>query len=73
MHLVISNNSRPKRRSPETGKGVDGRAWEGIEAGRKLINGVSDENMALIKCVKCGKDVSDKAESCPNCGNPNVL
>ena len=26
--------------------------------------------MALIKCTECGKDVSDKAAACPNCGNP---
>lgn len=26
--------------------------------------------MALIKCSECGKDVSDKASSCQNCGNP---
>lgn len=26
--------------------------------------------MALIKCSECGKDISDKAHSCPNCGNP---
>ena len=26
--------------------------------------------MALIQCPKCGKDVSDKAESCPRCGYP---
>lgn len=25
--------------------------------------------MALIKCRECGKEISDKAESCPNCGN----
>jgi len=24
--------------------------------------------MALIKCSECGKEISDKAESCPNCG-----
>lgn len=24
--------------------------------------------MALIKCNECGKEISDKAESCPNCG-----
>ena len=24
--------------------------------------------MALIKCKECGKEVSDKAETCPNCG-----
>lgn len=26
--------------------------------------------MALIKCIDCGKDVSDRASSCPNCGCP---
>lgn len=26
--------------------------------------------MALINCNDCGKQVSDKASSCPNCGNP---
>ena len=26
--------------------------------------------MALIKCPECGKEVSDKAEACPNCGYP---
>ena len=26
--------------------------------------------MALIKCDECGRDVSDKAASCPGCGNP---
>ena len=24
--------------------------------------------MALIKCKECGKEMSDQAESCPNCG-----
>lgn len=24
--------------------------------------------MALIKCVECGKEISDKASVCPNCG-----
>lgn len=24
--------------------------------------------MSLIKCNECGKEISDKAESCPNCG-----
>ena len=28
--------------------------------------------MALIKCPECGKDVSDKALACPNCGFPVV-
>ena len=26
--------------------------------------------MGLIKCSECGKEVSDKAKSCPNCGAP---
>lgn len=26
--------------------------------------------MALIKCEECGKEVSDKAKACPNCGCP---
>ena len=26
--------------------------------------------MALIKCRECGKDVSDSATACPNCGYP---
>lgn len=25
--------------------------------------------MALIKCSECGKEISDKAKSCPGCGN----
>lgn len=27
--------------------------------------------MALIKCPECEKEISDKAESCPNCGCPS--
>lgn len=26
--------------------------------------------MALIKCSECGREISDKAASCPHCGNP---
>ena len=26
--------------------------------------------MALINCVECGKEISDQARSCPNCGRP---
>ncbi len=26
--------------------------------------------MALIKCPECGKQISDKAGSCPGCGCP---
>jgi zinc-ribbon domain len=27
--------------------------------------------MALVKCPDCGRDVSDSAPACPNCGRPN--
>lgn len=27
--------------------------------------------MALIKCSECGKEISDKAKTCSNCGCPN--
>lgn len=26
--------------------------------------------MALIKCPECGRQVSDKAPTCPGCGSP---
>lgn len=26
--------------------------------------------MALIKCPECGREISDKAGSCPHCGYP---
>jgi hypothetical protein len=26
--------------------------------------------MAMIKCMECGKEISDRATSCPNCGCP---
>ena len=26
--------------------------------------------MALIKCNECGHEVSSRAKTCPNCGNP---
>lgn len=28
------------------------------------------ENMALIKCPECSREVSDQADSCPHCGFP---
>lgn len=28
--------------------------------------------MALINCTECNKEISDKALTCPYCGNPNV-
>ncbi len=27
-------------------------------------------SMALIKCPECGRDVSDRAQACPQCGYP---
>lgn len=27
--------------------------------------------MSLIKCEECGKEISDKASNCPNCGAKN--
>jgi hypothetical protein len=29
-----------------------------------------ENELALILCSDCGKEMSDKAFSCPNCGNP---
>ncbi len=29
--------------------------------------------MALINCKECGKEMSENATICPNCGNPNTL
>lgn len=29
--------------------------------------------MALISCKECGKEISDRAYSCPNCGCPQRL
>jgi uncharacterized OB-fold protein len=26
--------------------------------------------MALIKCKECGREISDEAPACPNCGKP---
>lgn len=26
----------------------------------------------LIKCKECGKEISEEAQSCPNCGCPNI-
>lgn len=26
--------------------------------------------MALIQCEECGREISDKAKTCPKCGNP---
>lgn len=29
--------------------------------------------MSLIKCGECGKEISDKASTCPNCGCPTLM
>jgi hypothetical protein len=29
--------------------------------------------MALITCIECGKEISDKAASCPQCGVPQAF
>ena len=29
--------------------------------------------MALISCAECGKEISDKAQSCPVCGAPTAF
>jgi len=29
--------------------------------------------MSLIKCSECGKEISDKAVTCPHCGSPVIL
>lgn len=28
------------------------------------------KTMAMITCPECGKQISDKADKCPNCGYP---
>ena len=28
--------------------------------------------MALVYCIECNREISDKAKSCPGCGHPNV-
>ena len=29
--------------------------------------------MALIQCADCGRDISDQAPACPNCGGPGAV
>jgi hypothetical protein len=31
---------------------------------------MDEENMALIACAECKREISDKAATCPNCGAP---
>ena len=35
-----------------------------------IVHPNSEDYMALIKCLECGKEISDKAETCPSCGHP---
>jgi RNA polymerase subunit RPABC4/transcription elongation factor Spt4 len=35
-----------------------------------IIEQEEEKSMALIKCKECGREVSDKANNCPNCGCP---
>lgn len=37
---------------------------------QKYIEKKGDLVVAMIRCPECGNDVSDKAQSCPNCGCP---
>ena len=39
-------------------------------AGSFLLPPENKINMAIVKCSECSREVSDKAPSCPNCGNP---
>lgn len=41
-----------------------------LKHGLQLKNNIRKRGkvMALIKCPECGKDISDSAETCPNCG-----
>lgn len=34
---------------------------------------VGGKYMAMIKCSECGKEISEKANSCPNCGMPIAI
>jgi ribosomal protein L32 len=36
----------------------------------KKFLGLRYNNPMLIKCTECGKEISDHAVACPNCGNP---
>ena len=36
----------------------------------KKYNLKTNNNMALIKCPECGKEISDKANACIHCGYP---
>ncbi|MDB6034710.1 MAG: domain 2 [Verrucomicrobiales bacterium] len=42
----------------------------GVEASKYRVD---SQNMALINCVECGKQVSDKAQTCVGCGAPVSL
>ena len=39
-----------------------------MEMETQLVYRKKETDMALIKCPECGKEYSDKAKACPNCG-----
>lgn len=39
-----------------------------MEMETQLVYRKEETEMALIKCPECGKEYSDKAKACPNCG-----
>lgn len=40
---------------------------------RTVLQKESEKTMALITCSNCGKEISDKAKVCPQCGQPVLL
>jgi hypothetical protein len=48
-------------------KSMSGGCRKFLIVGSRTIGGVA---MALIRCMECGREVSDKATTCPNCGAP---
>ena len=50
----------------------DGRSFWTYDLDGLVLLNISEKEvtMALINCSECGKGVSDKAMSCPNCGCP---
>lgn|GEM_PF-2793118 len=43
-----------------------------VPPGRHRAMKAQGENLALVNCIECGKQVSDRAPSCPHCGNPDL-
>jgi len=36
----------------------------------KSDTGMEDDDMSMINCPACKKEISDMAETCPHCGHP---